>query len=183
MALTKDQKAAQVQDLREDLKKTKSLVWMQYRGLSVADISELRKRIREKNAKMRVAKKTLFRIAAKEEGFPEVPTEALEGPIAYVFSFEDEVSGAKVAFEFSKDHEEVKLTGGILNSQILSATEALDLAKMLSREEMLGKVVGMMQSPISGFASLCGSPLRSFAICLKELASKSSESSDSSISS
>lgn len=172
MALTKDQKTAQVKDIRSDLKRAKSLVWMQYRGLSVADISDLRRRMMEKDASMRVAKKTLFHIASKEEGYPEVSEESMEGPIAFIFSFEDEVSGAKVAFEFGKDHKEVRLLGGVMEGRVLSASDAEELAKLLSREDMLGKVVGMMQSPLSGFAIMCGSPLRSFVIAVGELAKK-----------
>ena len=170
MALTKDQKSAQVKDLQADLKKAKSLMWMQYRGLSVADISDLRKKMMEKDASMRVAKKTLFKIASKEEGYPEVAEENLEGPIAFIFSFEDAVSGAKVAFEFGKSHDEVKLLGGVMDGKVLSASDAEELAKLLSREEMLGKVIGMMQSPLVSFSSMCGSPLRSFAIALSEIA-------------
>jgi len=172
MALTKDQKSAQVKDLRSDLKRTKSLMWMQYRGLSVLDISDLRRKMMEKDANMKVAKKTLYRIASKEEGYPEVAEENMEGPIAFVFSFGDEVSGAKVAFEFGKDHEEVKLLGGVMGGKVLSASDAEEFAKLLSREGMLGKVVGMMQSPLVSFASMCGSPLRSFGIATKELAEK-----------
>lgn len=160
-------------ELREDLKKAKSLVWLKYRGLSVLDASNLRRRMRAKNAKMKVTKKTLLRIAAKEEGMTEI-TDQMMGtePLAFIFSFEDEVSGAKVAFEFSKENDKVKLTGGLLDGRILSEGEALELAKMLSKEELLAKFAGMLRSPLQSFASMCSTPLRSFAIGVKQLAEK-----------
>ena len=154
MALTKDQKKAQVTDLRSSLKKAKALVLMQYSGLTVAEVDELRGKMDEKDAKMQVAKKTLFKIAAKEEGYPEVADDSLEGPIAFVFSFTDEMSGAKVAFEFGKSHGAVKLTGGVMNGKVLSKEEAIDLAKMLSKEELLAKFAAMIRSPLGSFASM-----------------------------
>ena len=177
MALTKDQKQAQITELRADLKKAKSLVWLKYRGLTVLDVSNLRRRVRAKNAKMKVAKKTLLRIAAKEEGMTEITDQVMgTEPLAFIFSFEDEVSGAKVVFEFSRENDEVKLTGGLLNGKILSEKEAQELAKLLSREELLAKFAGMIQSPLRNFASMCSTPLRSFAIALKEVAAKKSSS-------
>ena len=177
MALTKVQKQAQITELRADLKKAKSLVWLKYRGLTVLDVSNLRRRVRAKNAKMKVAKKTLLRIAAKEEGMTEITDQVMgTEPLAFIFSFEDEVSGAKVAFEFSRENDKVKLTGGLLDGKILSEAEAQELARMLSKEELLAKFAGMLQSPLRNFASICSTPLRSFAIALKEVAAKKSSS-------
>jgi large subunit ribosomal protein L10 len=192
MALTKNQKSAQVIEVRDLLKRAKSLVFMHYCGLSVPQVDDLRRRMLEKDAKMKVAKKTLFTIAAKEEGYPEVPDEALDGPVAFVCSFTDEMSGAKVAYEFGKTHDVVKLIGGVMNGRVLSKAEAIDLARMLSHEEMLATFAALLRAPMSNFASICRSPLMSFAIGLKELAEKkekevpvaeadpSSDSSDSS---
>lgn len=171
MALTKDQKAAQIKDLREDLKKTQSLAFMQYRGLTVAQVDDLRGQMLEKNAKMKVIKKTLFNIAAKEEGYPEIPEGALgDQPIAFIFSFEDMVSGAKVAFEFGKKNDAVELIGGVLDGKVLNKEEAINLAKMLSREEILAKFAAMLRAPLSSFASMSSSPLSSFARAVKEVA-------------
>lgn len=173
MALTKDQKRVQITELREDLKKAKSLVWLKYRGLSVLDVSILRRRIRAKNAKMKVAKKTLLRIAAKEEGMTEITDQVMgTEPLVFIFSFEDEVSGAKVAFEFSKENDKVKLTGGLLNGKILSEADAQELARMMNKEELLAKFACMIRSPLTNFASMCSMPLRSFAIGLRQIAEK-----------
>lgn len=171
MALTKDQKKAQVADLRDSIKKTKSLAFMKYRGLSVAEIDDLRGKMLEKDARMKVAKKTLFNIAAKEEGYPEVQDETFgSDPIAFVFSFEDISSGAKVAFEFGKSHKSVELVGGVFNGKVLNKEEAVEFAKMLSRDELLAKFAAMIRAPLGNFASICGSPLSAFARAVKEVA-------------
>ena len=138
-----------------------------------AAADDLRGKMLEKKAKMKVIKKTLFNIAAKEAGYPEVPAEALgDQPIAFIFSFEDMVSGAKVAFEFSKTSDAVELVGGVLDGKVLSKEEAVDLAKMLSREEMLAKFAAMLRAPLQNFASMSASPLSSLARAMKEMANK-----------
>jgi large subunit ribosomal protein L10 len=173
MALTKDQKKAQVTDLREALKKAKSVVFMKYRGLTVSAVDDLRGKMNEKDARMKVAKKTLFNIAANEEGLPEVPEETFgKTPVAVVFSFEDEMSGAKVAFEFGKSNDAVELVGGILNGKVLNKEQAIDLAKMLSKDETLAKFAAMLRAPLVSFASMCDSPLGGFARAVKEIAEK-----------
>ena len=172
MALTKDQKKDQVTALRDRLKKAKSLMFVHYRGLSVDDIGTFRGNLLEKGAEMKVGKKTLFRIAAKEENYPEVEDSVLDGPVGFVFSFEDEMSGAKVAFEFGKKNEAIEIIGGVLNGKVLTKDEAIEFAKILSKEELLAKFAAMIRSPLSSFASLCGSPMRGFAMGVNQLAEK-----------
>lgn len=177
MALTRAQKAAQLTDFKDALKKAKSVIFMHYSGMNVDSISQLRTKLTERKAKMRVGKKTLFRIAAKESGLPEVPETALEGPVGFVFSEEDEVSGPKVALEFGKVSEKVKIIGGILAGKLLTREEALELGRMLGREELLAKFACMLRAPLQQFAALASTPLRSFAYGMKQVAEKKAISS------
>jgi len=179
MALTKDQKTAQVKNLRDSLKKAKSLVFMHYLGLTVSQVDELREKMSEKSAKMQVAKKRLFNIAAKEEGYPEVDEKNMEGPVAFIFSFEDEMSGAKIAYEFGKSAKAVEIIGGVLNGKVLDKNGAMELAKMLSHDELLAKFAMMLRSPLTSFASACGSPLGAFARAAKQIAEKGGATSES----
>ena len=172
MALTRDQKVTQLTGLKEALAKAKSVVFMQYAGTSVEAISVLRGKLYDGKSEMKVGKKTLFRIAAKEAGFPEITDEQNPGQIAYVFSFGDEMTGAKIALEFSKANDKVKLVGGLLNGKVLSNAEALELAKMLSHKELLAKFAAMLRAPLTNFASIASSPLRSFAYATKQMADK-----------
>jgi large subunit ribosomal protein L10 len=172
MALTKAQKQEQLTELKDKMKKSQSVIFAHYIGLTVADVSDLRNKLREGKAEMKVAKKTLMRIAAKETGLPEIADDKLDGPVACIFSFEDPLTGAQVAFKFAKDHQQVALIGGIYDGKILTKDEAVAMAKMPGRKELLGIFAGMIQSPLRSFASICNSPLTGFARALSEVAKK-----------
>jgi large subunit ribosomal protein L10 len=174
MALTRNQKKAQLTALTENMKKAESVIFAHYIGLTVADVSALRAKLKEAKAEMKVAKKTLMRLATKEAGLPEIPEAALTGPVACIFSFSDPITGAQVAFTFAKDHQQVALIGGIYDGKILSKEEAVALAKMPGRQELLTIFAGMLQSPLRSFASICSSPLTGFARALAEVAKKKS---------
>lgn len=172
MALTKQQKKTQVASLTQKMGEAKSMVFAHYIGLSVADISELRSKLKEGEAEMKVAKKTLIKIASKEAGLPDLEQAELDGPVSIIFSYQDAISGAQIAFKFAKDHDQVALIGGIFDGKVLSKQEAIELAKMPSREELLATFVGMIQSPTTRFAMLCSSPMSSFARALSQMAEK-----------
>ena len=170
MALSKSQKQAQVTELTTKMSEAKSVIFANYIGLSVAEISELRSKLREGNAEMKVAKKTLMSFAAKDAKLPEFETSGLEGPVSLIFSYGDAISGAQIAFKYSKEHNQVALIGGVFDGKVLSKEEALELAQMPSREELLAKFVGMIRSPLVSFAGMCNSPLSSFARALAQMA-------------
>jgi large subunit ribosomal protein L10 len=172
MALTREEKATQLKDLKEKMQRTQSLMFAQYIGLKVSEIGELRQKLRDAKAEMKVGKKTLMRIAAKECGLPEIPEEKLEGPVACIFSFGDPLSGAQIAFRFGKDHAQVKLIGGIFEGKLLSKEETIEIARMPSREQLLAIFATMLRSPLVSFASMCNAPLSAFARGLSELTKK-----------
>src|SRR3989344_161064 len=100
MALSREQKTAQVADLRQKFEKAGSVIFTNYLGLTVAQVSDLRRKLKEKKAEMKVAKKTLIRIAAKEAKVPEPQDEHLPGDIACIFSFGDPIAGPQTDFAF-----------------------------------------------------------------------------------
>lgn len=159
MALTKQQKADQLAELKEQMQKAQSLILTHYIGLKVSEVSDLRAKLKKENAEMKVAKKTLMQLAAKELGWPEIPDEALDGAVACIFSFQDALSGAQVAFKFGKKNPKVELIGGVFEGKLLSKKEAMALGQIPSKLALL-----------SMFASMCNSPLTSFARGLSELA-------------
>jgi len=172
MALSRDQKEAQVQELTEKMGEATSIMFANFIGLTVAEVSDLRNKLREANAEMKVAKKTLTKIAAKGANLPELPVEDLDGPVSLIFSFGDPLSGAQIAFKFSKDHEQVKLIGGVFDGKILTLNQSVELAKMPSRDVLLATFAAMIRSPLVKFASMCGSPLSGFARALKQMSEK-----------
>lgn len=159
MALTKAQKAAQLVELKEKLQKSQSVIFAHYIGLTVSDVSDLRSKLKAEKSEMKVAKKTLMQIAAKDLEMPELSDETLDGAVACIFSYEDPLSGAQIAFKFSKDHPQVELIGGVFEGKVLSKDEAVRLAKIPGKQQLLGI-----------FAAMCNGPLSSFARALSEIA-------------
>jgi len=166
MAVSRQKKEEILAELVELFKDAKSVTFGQYAGMSVSDISEMRNEMRAQGVKFKVAKRTLFKLAAKENGI-ELPDEIMEGTVGAAFSFEDVVSGPKLLKDTSKKVEVVKLMGGVMEGKVLTITQMQELADLPSKEELLAKFVGMMQGPLRGFHGVLNSGLGSFARVLQ----------------
>jgi len=162
MAVTKQKKSEILKDLIDKFGRSKSVVFADYRGLSVANLSDLRRKLRKVKAEMKVAKKTLMNIAAKENKLEELNSSIMEGPVAATFCYEDEMSGIKVLFQFSKENEKLKLLGGIIDGKIISADIVKQYAKLPSRDELLAKFMGSVKSPVSGFVGVLNNVMCGF---------------------
>ncbi|MCK5607784.1 50S ribosomal protein L10, partial [Candidatus Pacearchaeota archaeon] len=162
MAITKQQKDDILQGLVDKFAKSKSVIFTDYRGLDVASVSDLRTKLREGGAEAKVAKKTLMRLAAKDQKIDEIPDEILDGPVAATFSYEDELGGLKILFNFSKENEKLKLLGGIIDGKIVGKDEIIQLAKLPSRDELLAKLIGSMNAPVSGFVGIMSNLMSGF---------------------
>ncbi len=172
MAVSREQKAVQLKELKEKFQTASSVIFAHYIGMTVTDASDLRKKLKGQGAEMKVAKKTLMAIAAKEAALPVMEEDKLDGPVACIFSFQDPLSGAQVAFKFSKDHPQITFLGGMFEGKLLSKQEAMALATIPSRQVLLAIFAGMIRSPLTKFASMCNNPLTGFARALKELEKK-----------
>ncbi len=162
MAVSKQKKEEVLAELNDLFANSKSVVFSGYKGVSVKDLSDLRRKLRKNEVTFKVAKKTLIKMAAEKAGFKDIPDEALDGQVGVAFGMGDEVAAVKTLFEFSKTNEAVSLLGALMEGRTLSKEETLQLAKIPSREELLAKLVGSMKSPISGFHGTLYSLLRSF---------------------
>ncbi len=171
MPKTREQKAVDLKDLIEAVKNAKGIAFSQYAGTSVAQISKLRRQARQSNIKINVAKKTLVRLAAKENGYSEIPEEVTPGQIIVAFG-QDEVSAAKLFKTLGKEMETIKLIGGLLEGKVLNEKQVKELADMPSKEELYAMFMGMLQSPLRNFASTISSPLSSLARAMKAYAEK-----------
>jgi large subunit ribosomal protein L10 len=176
MALTKEEKQAQVTALQERLQRAKSLLFVDICGLSVDDATDVRQKLHDRQAELKVAKKTLFHIAAQRAGYPEVPEELLKGSVGFIFSFRDEIGGAEVAREWgSRKGEALPIIGGVLEGKLLSRSDAEELAQLLPHEELLAKFAAMLQAPLVQFAGMCQNALPAFVRALEALRSKKQE--------
>jgi len=156
MAKTKEQKAKILEDLKEKVAKAKAMIFVNYKGLKVKDLSELRNRLKEKKGEFLVAKKTLMGLVFKEKKIKVNPKE-MEGQIALVFGFENELSPAKAVYQFSQQNENLKILGGFIESQkgeFLTPETIIILGQLPSREELLSKLVGSVSAPIVNFVNV-----------------------------
>ena len=172
MAISKSKKNDILQELQQSFKEARSVMFSKYSGISVSGFSKVRTALREQNVECRVAKKTLIKLAAKELGVDELPAGSLEGPIAVIFSYDDELSGAKLIDKMSKDFEQLELTGGILDGQAFGPAEAKAYASIPSKEELYAKLLGSMQAPISGFHGVLHGTMRQFVGTMQAIADK-----------
>jgi len=159
------EKASKVAELKELLTGAKSIVLVNYCGLTVAEDTKLRSAMREAGVKYTVAKNTLIRIAAKEVGIEGMDA-FLEHNTAIAVAKEDPIAVAKIVNDFAKDHKALEIKAGVLDGRIISVDEIKALAALPSREVLLAKMLGSMQAPISGLANVLQGTIRNFVYVL-----------------
>lgn len=170
------EKAGKVAELKDLLSSSKGAVLVDYCGLTVAEDTELRSKMREAGVKYMVAKNTFIRIAAKEAGIEGLDA-YLEHNTAVAFSAEDPVAPAKILNDFSKDHKALEIKAGILDGKVIALDEVKALAELPSREELLAKLVGSMQAPISGLVNVLQGTIRNFVYTLDAVRQKKEQES------
>jgi len=168
MPLTKKQKEKIVEELKEKIDRQKAMVFVAIEGLKAADLSDLRKKLQETDCQLQVAKKTLTNVVFKEKKL-EFDVESLEGQFALIFGFGDEISPAKITYQFSKGNENLKILGGFFENEFKNAEEIITLAKIPSKQELLAKVVGSISSPISGFINVLQGNIRNLVCILSAI--------------
>ncbi|QQR54744.1 50S ribosomal protein L10 [Candidatus Peregrinibacteria bacterium] len=171
MATTRTKKESTLKELREKFEKAQSVAFGQYAGLTVEQVSKLRKELRAAGVEFKVAKRTLFKIAAKEQGF-ELPDEIMEGTVGAAFSYEDSVAGPRLLKKLGKDFEKLQLMGGIMEGKVMTVAQMKEIAGLPSKQELLAKFVGLMRAPLQGFYGAIQSPLGSFVRAASQYAEK-----------
>ena len=173
MPKSKIQKQEIMRNLTERIKKSKSIVFAGFNALGVKDNEALRAKLRAEHGEYYVAKKTLLERALKEQGIENLDTKSLTGKLAVIFSYEDEVAPAKAVDAFRKDKEDkIFFLGGILEGKLLSKTEVEALAKLPSKQELLSRLVGTLNAPVSGFVNVLAGNLRGLVTVLKAIEEK-----------
>jgi large subunit ribosomal protein L10 len=155
-------------ELREKFRNARVIVLANYRGLNVGAMTKLRRRMREKGCELKVAKNTLTLKVAREAGMEGLEP-FLEGPTAIAFSGDDLVAPAKILTEFVKETKIFEIKGGILEGRVIDSKGVRELADLPPREILLSRVLGGMQAPMTGFASVLQGILRKFVYALEEV--------------
>ena len=148
-----------VDDLRAELDASRAMIVSEYRGLTVRDISEIRRALRKQDVTYRVVKNRLMRIAAQDNAAAEALSPLLVGPTAIAFGT-DEAATAKAVLDATRPYKIVKITGGVLGSRAIDASSVTRLAALPSREVLLAEAVGAIVAPMSTVAGLFDAPLR-----------------------
>lgn len=149
MSLNIDQKKAVVAEVSESIANAQAAVLAEYRGLTVAQMTDLRRKARESGVFLRVVKNTLAKRAVEGSDFACLQ-EHLVGPLAFAAS-EDPVAVAKVLDTFAKENNAFVLKAGAMGGKVMSDAELKALAQLPSRDELLAKLLGTMQAPIQKF--------------------------------
>lgn len=150
MSLNLEDKKAVVAEISAEVAKAQTIVVAEYRGAAVASLTVLRRQARESGVYLRVLKNTLARRAVQETPFAGL-ADKMVGPLIYGIS-EDPVAAAKVLNDFAKKDDKVVVKAGSYDGKVLNAAEVAQLASIPSREELLSKLLYVMQAPLSGFA-------------------------------
>ncbi len=150
MSLNLEEKKAVVAEVAAQVAGVETMALAEYRGVAVADLTVLRRKARESGVYLRVLKNSLVRRAVAGTPFEALGKEMV-GPLIYSMSA-DPVAAAKVLNDFAKTNDKLVLKAGAYAGQILDQAGIKELASVPSREELLAKLLGVMQAPVSGFA-------------------------------
>lgn len=167
--LTRIQKEKVVNDLTEKIKDGKVIIFSDFAGTTVSQMKDLRDELRTSGGSFKVTKKKLIDLALKNAGI-EASVLGLEGQIGIAIGKEDETAATKVLAKFAKTNKNFKLLQGVLENKIISAKEVMALASLPSREELLAKLVGSINAPVSGFVNVLAGNLRGLVTVLKGIA-------------
>lgn len=167
MLLKRSDKEQLVKDMTDSLKNAKTVVLVNYQGLKVSEIQDLKIKLRQQGIGFQITKNTLFKIALKNEGI-EVESGLLDQPVAAVWGVTDEVIPAKLTVEFGKTAEKLEIIGGIVNGNFADTNMIKQLAALPGRDELYAKLVGTLNAPMSRLVNALQGNLRSLVYILEQ---------------
>jgi len=171
MPKTKQQKQSTVKILVDGLKSAKAAVFANFQGLKVSEAEQLRRECRKNNIQVLAAKKTLVKRACEDIGLTDINPKIFSGGVATFMAQGDEVSAAKIVSNFAKTHQIVTVFGGIMEGKFVDALAIKSLASLPSRQELLSRLVGTINAPVSGFVNVLAGNLRNLVGVLNNIKS------------
>lgn len=169
-----------VEQIKENLEKAKSVIFVDYLGLSVEEVNEFRQTMKENDADVVVAKNTLIKKAAENNEEIDKLEKDLEGPTMAIFSFSDPISPIKSLYEFVKKHDLPVTKSALIEGIYKNSIEVEELKDVPSKEELLGRFVGSLGSPVSKFVYTLGGIQNKFVYAVNAIAQKKAEDSNKS---
>lgn len=153
MSKALEMKKAIVEEISSKFSNAASVILFDYRGLTVEEVSELRRQFREAGVEYKVYKNTLVKRALQDKNADAFEA-LMEGPNAIAFGYEDPITPAKIGSEFAKKHKALELKAGIVEGEFLDEERVKELAAIPSREVLIAKLLGSFKAPVSNFAYL-----------------------------
>ena len=169
MPKTRDQKQVILTDLTERVGKSKSLVFTNYKGMTMSQMQVLRTSLEDLSAQFSITKNTLLRIALKENGMKVDDDAVFEGPIATLFAYGDEIAPIKALTKALKDAGIGKTKAGFLATEFLTDKQVNQLAELPGKDELRAKVVGALGSPLYGIVGVLQANLRNLVYALDQI--------------
>lgn len=160
MPKTRAQKEESLQKIDNHFSKSKSVVITVNKGINAEQMVDLRKKMVKNNCKYAVPKKTILRKILEKNKLVLPSDFSMDGAVNLVFSFDDEINGPKTIHDFAANVDKVEIIGGIYNGQFIPKSQVIELATMPSKEELYAKLVGSINSPISGFVNVLAGNIR-----------------------
>lgn len=155
-----------VADIKEKLEKAQSVILVDYRGLTVAEVTELRNQFRKAGVEYAVLKNTMINLAVKEAGIEGMDS-FLNGPTAVAFGMTDAVAPAKVLVDFIKKTKKMEIKCGLVSGKVIDVAGVQALADLPPKEVLIAKLMGSLNSPISGFVGVLSATLRSLVYAIE----------------
>ena len=165
----REQKAEAISEFSEGIGKATNAFVLDFKGITVPQVTELRKQVRETGSEYVVIKNTLALIAVKDSPLQKI-TDTFSGMTAIAYNTTDAVALAKVLTKFAKDVPSVQFKGALLGGQIVPASEIQNIANLPSREELVSKLLFMLQSPIRGLVTVLSANIRNLAVVIDQIA-------------
>lgn len=171
MAITRKEKEDILSKLEKDLDNAKGLVFTEYRGVKVKDMTKIRRALRKENVSMVVAKVTLIKKALRKLGL-DISKFAYNGPIAVAISKDDESVAARLIKKLSKENPSLVVDGGVVNNEIVTAQEIAILADLPTQDQLLGQLLSVLSGPARGLVTVLSGNNRKLVTVLKAIGEK-----------
>jgi len=174
MPKTKQQKQEIIKDLQDKVAKQKASVFIDMGSTNAQKVFKFRDELKEAGCLLQVVKRTLLEKVLEQAKETEVleNLKNIKGQMAVVFGFTDEVSSAKISYETGKKNDQIKILAGVLGKEFLAQDRVMELAKLPSKPELLGKLLGTMQAPVSNFVYVLNGNIKGLVCALDAIAKK-----------
>jgi large subunit ribosomal protein L10 len=167
----KPKKVEAVKDLEDKVSRAHAIYFTEYRGMTVAEITELRRKCYKSHVDYLVAKNTFARRVLKAHGYEDA-VKHLTGPTALAFGYDDPAVAAKILFEFSNTHDKLVLKGGVFEGKLISSKDIEAIKDLPSREQALSLLLAAINGPVQGFYNVINAVLRDFVSVIDQIAEK-----------